>query len=292
MSRPSRFQIWLVVAAGLTFVVPGCASTSKTNVSMADAGWMASLKKKFTPKVEYAKIIPSAPSGEPGSQLFVAYGKLEESRNNVNKAHDAYTTALAKDPQSYQAILGLARLEQLAGRPETAEQGFLKAQSIAPGAPDVLTAIGQFYAAQNRWDEAIAVHRQAFQADPSNSQNRYGLARVLTQAGRIDEGLSQFEEALHNNAENSTAAAEYNVGVILHEQGRLVAAEQHLLKATIHDPHMSQAQEWLDVVRRDRSRIEAIATANAKLGRIRQASARQQMQQPSNSGVTSAHHVE
>ncbi|WP_339912102.1 tetratricopeptide repeat protein [Symmachiella dynata] len=292
MSRPSQFRIWLMLAAGLTLFVPGCASTSNTDVSMSDAGWMSSLKKKFTPKTEYAKIIQPTHTGEPSSQLFVAYGKLEESRKNVNKAHDAYSTALAKDPQSYEAILGLARLEQLAGRPETAEQGFLKAQAIAPGSPDVMTALGQFYAAQNRWDEAIALHRQAFQVEPTNTQLRYGLARVLTQAGRVDEGLAQFEESLHDNVANSTAAAEYNVGVILHEQGRFVEAEQHLLKATIHDPSMEQAQEWLDVVRRDKSRQQAIAAANSNAGRIQQASAQQHMQQPAASGVSPASHTE
>ena len=295
MSHPSRFQVLLAVAAGLTFVVSGCSSapkTSRTNVSTPSAGWMASLKQKLSPRPETATIIEATPTGEPSAKLFVAYGRLEESRKNINKAHEAYTTALNKDPESYEAILGLARLEQLAGRPQAAEQGFLKAKEIAPHTPTVLAAVGQFYADQHRWDEAIALNREAFEKDPTNVEFRYGLARVLTQAGRVEEGLAHFEDALRNSMANSTAAAEYNVGVILHEQGRFAEAEQHLLKATIHDPQMAQAQEWLDVVRRDKARQEAIAAVESTTGRIQQTAARQNAQQATASGVTPAHHVQ
>lgn len=275
MSHRSQSPCWLAMVAGLTVAVSGCANTSQTNVSLPNTGWMASLKQKLTPQRQFATIVEETNNREPSANLFIAYGKLEESRNNLPKAQEAYNTALKKDANSHEAILGLARLEQLAGRPQTAEEGFLKAKELAPENPDVLVAIGQFYASQKRYNEAIAHHHQAFQLNPVNKVYRYELARVLTQAGRVDEGLAHFEQTV------GIAAAEYNVGVILHEQGRLADAEQHLLKATIHNPQMQQAQEWLDVVRRDKAQQNAILAAQSQpASPIQQASGQYVRQTP------------
>ncbi len=276
MARRAQLNRWFLSLTVVSLAVSGCAGTSKTTVSTRNTGWMAAIKKRLSPKQEYATVIEEAPNREPSAKLFVAYGRLEESRNNLTKAVESYNKALHKNPESYNAILGLARIEQLAGRVDTAEQGFLRAKQIAPRSPVVLSALGQFYASQQRWDEAIDHHRQAFMLAPVDNTYRYELARVLTQAGRIDEGLTHFEKS-----GVGTAAAHYNVGVILHEQGQLAASEQHLLHATIHDPNMHQAQEWLDVVRRDKARQQAVADAGHAGGAIQQASGIQQTHRPS-----------
>lgn len=260
----------------MSLLFAGCVSTSQSSVSLPDSGWVASLKQRLAGKPKYTtKIEETPPSREPGAAVFVAYGKLEEKRGNLPKAQSSYQSALKKDQKSVEAIMGLARVNQLAGRIKEAEQGFLKAKEIAPKSPVVLSALAQFYAGQDRLNEAIVLQRTAMQAAPVDKTYRYELARVLTQAGQVDEAMSHFEQTV------GIAAAHYNVGLILQERGKLDESEQHFLKATIHAPEMEQAQEWLDVVRREKAQARVLASKPAA-ETIQRVSGRGQTQRPAN----------
>jgi hypothetical protein len=45
------------------------------------------------------------------------------------------------------------------------------------------------------------------------------------------------------------AEAEYNLGLILHDQGKLELAEQHFVQAVVKKPTLEQAQYWLNEIR-------------------------------------------
>ena len=80
-------------AACLMVVVSGCAS-SKTTLSTPSTGFMAAIKKQFASDPKFVATIEETNNREPGPNLYVAYGKLEESRKHISKAREAYNTAL------------------------------------------------------------------------------------------------------------------------------------------------------------------------------------------------------
>lgn len=289
MARRTRFHGLFLTLAGFSLLAVGCSTTSQThsqtNVSMPSQGWLASLKTRLSGRPSYSTkvdIIEDA-DRKPGAKLYIAYGKVEEARGNLPKAEEAFNKALTIEPQSVDAMLGIARVNQLAGRDTAAEQGFLKAEKLNPQSPEVAVAVGQYYADLGRWDEAIARHHKAIQLAPMEKNYRYGMARVLTKAGQIDEALTNFEQTV------GIAAAHYNIGVILQEQGQLEQSEQHLLKATIHGPEMKQAHEWLDVVRREQARKRTIASRTAAAA-IQQVTGQQSPQPAATPQVHSAGH--
>ena len=198
--------------------------------------------------------IPKTPTGavadtrakDPG-KLHLAYARWQEKLGNLVEARESYELALGDNPKSADAILGLARLDQLNNRNFEAEQRFLKALKLKPNDPSVLDAVGQYYATQERWDRSIELLTQAVQVSPQDTTHRFNLAVALARAGRINEAMPHFSQTVGD------AEAHYNVGYILYQKNDLIGAERHLLQAVVSHPELTQAQQMLDEVRRDQA---------------------------------------
>jgi Tfp pilus assembly protein PilF len=177
------------------------------------------------------------------SKLDLAYAKWQEQLGNMTEARERYQRVLHDEPQSVDALLGLARMDQLAGRMTEAEQGFRKALKISPNDPQVLDALGQFYAAQEKWPQAIDVLKQSLQLAPKDDTIRFHLAVATARSGDLATAKPLFVNSV------GEAEAEYNLGLILHDQGKLELAEQHFIQAVVKKPTLEQAQCWLNEIR-------------------------------------------
>lgn len=178
-------------------------------------------------------------------RTHVAYGQLQEQAGNLNDARESYKIALEEDAKSVDAILGLARLEVLGGRPKEAEKRFEQALQMAPLNVHVLEATGQFYVSQGRFDDAVKMLNRAVDADPNNKRLRFRLAVAEARSGDIRSAEQNFVQSV------GVAEADYNIGVILYENGNLVQAEQRLQRAVTSKPDLVQAQQWLTEIRKE-----------------------------------------
>lgn len=180
---------------------------------------------------------------------------FEGQRSSYDAARKSYQQVLAADEKSIDAVIGLARLDEVAGRTADAEQGFLKAVRLDGNSPRSLDALGQFYTNQKRWAESTATLQRALAASPDDKaiQFHYGIA--LARSGQFDQAESYLANAV------GPASAHYNLGVILHDHGELNAAEQHFETALSLNPHLEQAQSWLSDVRREKQESPERATA-------------------------------
>jgi Tfp pilus assembly protein PilF len=186
---------------------------------------------------------------------------FDEQRSNYAAARKAYEEVLAADQKSVDAVIGLARLDQVSGRIGDAEQGFLKAVRMDSNSPRALDALGQFYTDQRRWNDASATFQKALAAAPDDRAIRYHYGLALAKAGQLEEAHPQLVSAV------GEAAAHYNLGIILHEQGDLVASEQAFEAALLQNPHLDQAQKWLKDVRREQTEQPRMARGTANPGR-------------------------
>jgi tetratricopeptide (TPR) repeat protein len=169
--------------------------------------------------------------------LHVYFGHAYWETDHVDKAIVEYKLALAKDPKVPQAhyFLGLAYLsrdedkgwdeeaqedrDEIKNNPndfrahyelgnialkqhraEEAERELKRASELAPDNPDTLIYLGEFYAGQNRPQEAEAAMRKAIALTTDVSRagyqiNRahYVLGRVLVQTGRREEGAKELK---------------------------------------------------------------------------------------------------
>ncbi|MEO1995620.1 MAG: tetratricopeptide repeat protein [Planctomycetaceae bacterium] len=176
------------------------------------------------------------------TRLPLAYAKMQEQLGNLIEARKHYEHVMIEDSKSADAILGLARVDQLSGRTVEAERGFRRALELRPSDPRVLDAVGQFFVAEKRWGEAIQMLNTAMLRNPSEKVYRYHLAVALAKSGDIKGCLPHFEKSVGD------AEAHYNVGYILMDQGRLDEAQQQFRIALSKKPNLKEAHVLLQEV--------------------------------------------
>jgi tetratricopeptide (TPR) repeat protein len=177
------------------------------------------------------------------ASLHLAYGRWREQVGDAKDARVSYETVLRDDPKNVDALVGLARLDYLAGRHQEAEHRLANALRLEPGNAQVLAAQGQLYAAQNRWPQAIDQLNAAVLAAPNTAEYRYQLAVALAHSSDPDSALPHFAKTV------GPAEAHYNLGYLLQEQGRTREAERHLVEALRQRPDLHVAQTLLSEVR-------------------------------------------
>lgn len=240
-ARVVSFAVVLCCAAALT----GCQSTGESNTWQPTADAEAQLKDP--------------------ERLRLSFAKMSEQQGDYKAARDAYLEASAENPQSPEAILGLARLDLLAGRIPAAERQFLRAYQVAPENSLVIESLGQFYLTQDRFDEAVRHLSRGIELTPGNNRMRHRLAVALAKQGNIAAAEPHFAQSVGD------AEADYNIGLILYEQGQTRRAEERFLSAVLKKPTLAQAQHWLDVVRQ-----EPVNAAEAQLAAASQPAAERQ----------------
>lgn len=219
---PARKWFRLTMATCLLTAV-GCQSTAPVN-------W------KFWRRAEHAARTDGL---RDPVRTHLAYGQLQENSGNLNDARESYEIALEEDSKSVEATLGLARLEVLGGRPKDAEKRFEQALQMAPLNVHVLETTGQFYVSQGRYAEAVKLLQRGVDADPNNKRLRFRLAVAEARVGDLRAAEQNFVQAV------GAAEADYNIGVILYENGNLAQAEQRLQRALIAKPGLTPAQQLI-----------------------------------------------
>src|SRR6476659_4117130 len=129
----------------------------------------------------------------------------------------AASTAAPTTPQPVY-VLGLAAKTQ--NRPEQAIASFQKVLQIDPNDVGANVNLGQLYAQQKKYPEAIALLRLAVAAEPYNATALYNLGTTLIRSAQREEGqkvIAQFQE-LRQRGSGSTLGNNYL------EQGRYADA--------------------------------------------------------------------
>lgn len=189
------------------------------------------------------RLIGKKSADEPSAQLTLAWAKLKENEGKLTEARANYESSLQKEPENVEALLGIARLDEKAQRLVQAEEGYKKALELQPKSPMVLSEVGKFYALQQRWEKAIPLLQEAQRMEPHEKSHHFTLAMAMTKAGRTDEALPHFTEAV------GEAAAHYNIGRMLVESGKTSEAEQQFVLALAKDPNLTDAQYFLEEIR-------------------------------------------
>jgi len=254
MSCGPKFWTTAIACAALA-----CGCRTPADSATASKSSLTSIFKART-------VSNSVPDNEPEiipevkdpTDLSLAYARWMEDVGNLVEARRHYSEVADDKPKNLEAALGLARIDQLSGLSHEAEQGFLRAQRLAPDSPEALNALGQFYASEKRWPEAVAQLNKAMLAAPAEKTYRHNLAVAMAYNGDINGALPQFVRTVGD------AEAHYNAGLILKDQGRFREAEEHLLLAVTKKPELHQAQLWLDEVRHEQE--TSLATAPSGTG--------------------------
>ncbi len=172
-------------------------------------------------------IAVSAPALAIDPALEQGYEALQ--KNDLAAARQAYQRALAREPTSRDALLGLAAIDVRSGQLDSAESRYAKLLETDPrdatalaglmslrGQLDPLTSesrlksllathpdsaplhfsLGNRYAQQSRWSEAQGAYFKAYSVDPENADYAFNLAVSLDRLHQKNLALDYYQRAL------------------------------------------------------------------------------------------------
>lgn len=166
-------------------------------------------------------------------------GLLQERQKNFAVAESEYKQALALDPHSTNAVLGLTNLYMKGGRLGDAEPMLRKLAADRPDDAGIHLQLGRVLAAQAKNDDAIPEMQAALKLSPNDSEAQRDLADLYVSAGKNDlaEPLYRTLVAAHPN----DAALHRFLGQALLRQKKFPEAQQEFLTS------VRLKRDWPDV---------------------------------------------
>ena len=179
---------------------------------------------------QYQKITAKDPKD---LESWLTLGRLYRTASNSVEAEKSYTQALAIDPNSEEALTGLAIVYSDVGDTRKAIEK-LKAVTNKDPNPRTLAALASSYEQLHDNKSAADVLRKALDLDPDNSRIKRALARNLLYSGSFDDSLKYYNEIAADDPHD--AEAQLRISEIYREKHDYAKARTTLDKAKALDP--------------------------------------------------------
>jgi Flp pilus assembly protein TadD len=160
-------------------------------------------------------------------------GRLLARKKMFAEARAAYTEALRLQPDSVEAVTGLAALEMQAGRPEVA-RAMVTERANAYSTPAMMMTAARTYLAGGDEPGAEQMLRQIVTKDPKYLPAYSALGQLYVRQRRLEAALVEFD-ALAQRDPHSVGAPTL-AGMILQAQGKPDDARKRYERALDVDP--------------------------------------------------------
>jgi len=159
------------------------------------------------------------------ARAYANTGHMLAAQGDWDRARCFYDAALERDPDCYQALLGMGNLLARHRRLDEAVEWLQRAEAVKSDDPVLHDDLGEAQAARGQISEAIKHYRQSLRLKGGQAEVHSKLGAVLAKAGRVTEAVSHLEEALRLRPD--LAAAHNGLGVLLAARGLLNEAQTH-----------------------------------------------------------------
>jgi tetratricopeptide (TPR) repeat protein len=236
------------------FMTDANAELGKYEDAEVSAQWMLNLRPGNLPGVTRA------------AYLRELFGDVDGAYDFMDMAYQATPPTETEDRAWILSQMGHLRF--VAGKTDEADNILKQALIIFPGYHYALGNLAKVRITQKRYDEAVALLQQRYQAGP-HAENLYDLAEALQLAGRDDEAKKAFAEfetkslAESVRKDNSSRELVFYYADYAHQPARaLEIAKQEF--AWRHDVYTLDAYAWaLHVNGQDAEARKQIETALA-----------------------------
>lgn len=222
-----------VIAATLLVGGSGCVSDSGRSGLFGFAGNQPSDSKQLSP--EFREAQKTFRRNTP--KAILAWARYQEDVGEYAEALRRYRELSIAYPENIEAKLGLARVENATGRFQQAEEILRQLATDYPDNTQIHLELGHLYVQREDWNAATAAFEQACRQSPHDQVCRYELGIALARNGVFDAALPHLTFAV------GQSAAHYNIGYILHEEGRKAEAAEWLTAALSMHPDQKTADQ-------------------------------------------------
>jgi tetratricopeptide (TPR) repeat protein len=187
-------------------------------------------------------------------------GTALAASGNTNASEEELRATIAGNPNGVDAYRQLGRILLSSGRREEAIPILQKAIDLKP---DTATRAA-LASAKGNTDEAIALYREAVQANPAAPDAHNDLAAALARAGRDQEALAEYREALRLDPHQYDVLM--NLGALLSRMNDNDGAAAQFHAAAKERPKSPEPHVYLALTYASANRIaDAIGEVNAAI---------------------------
>jgi len=225
------------------------------------------------------RLLEQEPPSPGAVRTFASY----EGRRQPERARELLQAALERQPGSARLAARLAQLELALGRPDAALESLASLGDPSELQPALRLVKARALAGLDRWDEAEAEARAAFESEPRPRMAARIFARTLEAQNRLDEAVTALEEARSDQRLSGNDL--WMLGRLYLDTGDLENARVVLEEAVGASPDLAGARNdlafvlaetgedldrALDLARQAKSALPESAAVGDTLGRVYQ----------------------
>jgi tetratricopeptide (TPR) repeat protein len=138
------------------------------------------------------------------SWVYLSLGQLLVEQGQLVEAIAVYQQAIELDPDRVEAYRLLAVAQDRAGQIEAAITTYQQAIALdGSSAPWIYLMLGQLFAGQERFEEAIAVYQQAIAIHPDRAEPYRLLGTVYNSQGNVEAEIASYRKYIELQPEQS-----------------------------------------------------------------------------------------
>ncbi len=204
----------------------------------------------------------SAPG--PGGDLREA---MEAARAHLkarefDAAQQAFESILEKNPEAFQAYMGLGNLYLTKGEHEQALEYYAGALSIRDDLVQAMLMSANIHLRMGEIDQAREQFMAVLDRQPEHEQARIGLANLQARQGEVEQAIETIQGALQHNPQSEELRMA--LAGFWRQQGKVDAALQELENIIVHNPQAWKAYSRLSRFHLARKNYEQAWKASRK----------------------------
>ncbi|HVR39151.1 MAG TPA: protein kinase [Thermoanaerobaculia bacterium] len=203
-------------------------------------------------------------------EVHVTSGWAELRLGKAAEAAAEFKEALALQPSSVDAILGLAEAYNSNKEYKHAEEEFARAVALQPNSWAPYNRLGAFYLSQGRYGDSERMFQKVIELVPDNLFGYNNLGAVYQQMGRYDDAIGIIQQSIRKAP---TAQGYSNLGTCYYFVGKFADAATAYEKAVVMTPtnyryraNLGDAYRWMQAPEKSRNAYQrAIELAHDEL---------------------------
>ena len=200
---------------------------------------------------------------------YMSIGNLMDGIGKSDEAIETYRQAIAINPKLSDAYLQLAILHHQQGQITKTEQVLLQAMEIAPEDPKPHQFLAQLREQQERWDEAIALYRQAANLEPTKAaaaDSYRSIGNLLIAQNHYVEAEQMLQLAVQGDPANGVT--HYFLGMLYERQGETERALNSYLNTIDLAPKYGDAYSAIGRIYANRKDIKNLTLMAQRILRM------------------------
>ncbi len=139
-----------------------------------------------------------------------------------------FEAALRFEPNDTRTFYNIAGMRARQGRIDEAIEYYNRVLKLKPGDAGTCIAMASIRAARGEFERAIDSYREGLKYNPNDAEMHSGLGLMLLQLNRVDEGITELEQAVKIKADSATYC---NLGIAWAQKGQLDRAMECYAKS-------------------------------------------------------------